>query len=202
MTALYDTPAQVSSVLPELRASSFLFVDLEGRDLGCLTGALSIISIGTDKGATMLFDAVRLDQAAIAPVLELLADEHIPKFMWDGRKDAVEIRRTFAGTELKAVIDLQLVDVLSRRVHGEGEEMRVRRLTRKGHSVNAVRQLPTKDVHGLISLKNALSEHKLRRPVLGELLRPVFAAPPMLMYFTQSGDFLLVPRTQHGWLGR
>lgn len=168
MVTLCDTPTQVSGVIPELRASAFLLVDLEGRDLGCLTGALSIISIGNDKGAAFLFDALRLDRVAIAPVLELLADGCMLKFMWDGRKDAVELCRTFPGAKLEAVIDLQLVDVLSRRVHGEGEESRVRRLTRKGHSINALRQLPTKDVHGLISLKNALSEHKLRRPVLGK----------------------------------
>ncbi|KAH7098259.1 ribonuclease H-like domain-containing protein [Auriculariales sp. MPI-PUGE-AT-0066] len=154
-----DTEAQLNDIIPQMLASAVLFVDLEGRDLGCLGGALSVVSVGTDAGEVVLFDVLRLERVTLEPLLSILADETRPKFMWDGRKDSVELKRTFYDVEFRGVVDLQLVDVLSRR----------------GHSIHALRQMPIKDVHGLVSLKNAGSEHRLQRHVL-ERRYPVCAS--------------------------
>ena len=167
--SLCDTEALVQSAITKLQGSTHLFVDLEGRDLGCIEGRLSVISVGAAESAEIfIFDVVSLDRSALVPLLAILADTTVPKFMWDGRKDSVELRRTLPGATFAGAIDLQLVDVLSRHAFGENDLARIERLQRKGHSVHALRQLPTKDVHGLVSLKNAPSEHKIRKPVLGE----------------------------------
>ncbi|KZV90789.1 hypothetical protein EXIGLDRAFT_110319 [Exidia glandulosa HHB12029] len=168
MFTLCSSTQAMQDALPLLLEAQYLLVDFEGRLLGCENGALSLISIGTRTSASdsgvqvFLFDVLSLSKEALQPLLEILTNETTTKYFWDCRKDDLELRRTF-GTSFSraATIDLQLVDILSRESSGETEIMRLQRMTRRGHAVHALRQLPTQDVHALISLKNAPSEHRI-----------------------------------------
>jgi len=158
---LCDTPQLVQFAVSRLRCSPRIIVDCEGQDLGCDTGLLSIISVGTeDGGAIFLFDVRLVSKAAIQPLVDLLADRLVPKLMWDGRRDSIEIRREF-DIEIGRPWDLQLVDITSRKLRGivGGHEFPAR----TSQPLSCMTHVDFADVHTLTSLKSVLTVHGVRQ---------------------------------------
>jgi len=94
----------------------------------------------------------------------MLAEDYPIKVMWDGIMDSSELYHRYNLT-LGRVLDLQLADVGSRQIEGEGEDEQFRRLTgpvKPGElraSANCYKQ-----VHRLNSLDKCAEEHKVELP--------------------------------------
>lgn len=119
--ARLSTANDVQRALPYLYSSAHLFVDCEGRELGCEDGELTLISVGTVVARKIfLFDVLSLTRKDIDPVLRLLANWTTLKIVWDGRMDAVELQRKY-GVHFGRVLDLQIADVVACAEHGDGD---------------------------------------------------------------------------------
>ncbi|KAI0752944.1 ribonuclease H-like domain-containing protein, partial [Daedaleopsis nitida] len=121
----YDSVAAATATLAK---ATTLILDCEARDIARTTGVLSLISIADAETLNVfLIDALALHDPthpSLRAFLELLSSEDVIKVMWDGRSDAVELRETY-GVTLRGVLDLQLVEVVSREsVRGETAEYR------------------------------------------------------------------------------
>ncbi|KZV86317.1 hypothetical protein EXIGLDRAFT_572341, partial [Exidia glandulosa HHB12029] len=153
---LCATASAAARAVRDLQSSSHLFVDLEGRDLGCEGGALSVISVGTALARKIyIFDVLSLHFSDIRPLLKIIADPYTLKIVWDGRMDSIELRRTFR-IDFGRVLDLQVADVISRPERGAEDE---ERKFRDWHPLRTVCRYDTSGVHALTGLKNALTEH-------------------------------------------
>lgn len=129
---LCSTYDSVASAVAVLSRSPVLILDCEAKEIGRTSGVLSVISISdADARNIFLVDALALPDRrhpAMRVFLELLAREDVTKVMWDGRSDAVELRETY-GVALGGVLDLQLIEVVSReQVRGETDRDRRRYL--------------------------------------------------------------------------
>ena len=126
--------------------------------------SLSIIQIGT-PGATrvFLFDMCKLVAEERYRVLSLLADPQIIKVGW-GLPVDYEILRYGYNTHLSSVLDLQIVDILSRATRGEGEKERVARLGWRNVSGELLLEkgLELDGIHALNRMDTALQEHDIR----------------------------------------
>ncbi|KZV84860.1 hypothetical protein EXIGLDRAFT_805550 [Exidia glandulosa HHB12029] len=146
--------AAAARAVRNLQSSSHIFVDLEGRKLGCEEGALSVISVGTALARKVyVFDVLSLNMADVQPLLDLIANQETLKIVWDGRKDAIELRRTFGpNATFGRVLDLQVANVVSR----PDDEIRKYRAR---HPLNLICHYDTTGVHALTALKSALGLH-------------------------------------------
>ncbi|RPD70646.1 hypothetical protein L226DRAFT_222551 [Lentinus tigrinus ALCF2SS1-7] len=132
--SLCSTYESIAVAVTALSNASILVVDCEARDIARTTGVLSIVSISdVDARSVFLIDALALQDPshpAFKPLFDLLENQAVMKLMWDGRADAIELRETY-GVELRGVLDLQLVEVVSRpSVRGETDAVRRQRLSR------------------------------------------------------------------------
>ncbi|KAI0311071.1 ribonuclease H-like domain-containing protein, partial [Amylostereum chailletii] len=125
---------QVETALSVLSQHPYVVLDCEGKTIGRVDGALSLICLGTPVPGPdqhiYLFDipTIRHSTAATQAVVSFLSRTDIIKVVWDGKMDAIEIYHTL-GMELKRVLDLQVVEVIARQtVLEEGEEERIQRL--------------------------------------------------------------------------
>ncbi|KAI0077551.1 hypothetical protein K474DRAFT_1642967 [Panus rudis PR-1116 ss-1] len=123
--------AQLPGVVQLMQQSPYLIVDCEGQSIGTVVGRLSLLAVGTAKARDVfVIDVLALndrDNPSLSAFLSLLEDEHLPKVMFDGRMDFVEIFHTY-GTQLRGVRDLQVAEILTRPSRGEGEAKRLWRL--------------------------------------------------------------------------
>jgi len=161
---LCDTDGILNEALPNLQASVTLILDCEGVNLGQQGGSLSLITLRTtypSSAQTYLIDVVRLSPSALSPVFELLRSSSVLKVVFDGRMDFSAL---YYGheVELQNVLDLQLVDVSSRR---EGQEEHLKRLGKylNRGEVNGNKRLYV-DVHKLNGLAECVQEHGLVNP--------------------------------------
>ncbi|EJD48659.1 hypothetical protein AURDEDRAFT_183239 [Auricularia subglabra TFB-10046 SS5] len=139
---LVTTTTAVDNALAALACSPFLYLDCEGHRLGCIGGALSLLSVGTTCGRIFLFDAIALRAIGqLQRVLNAVAGSERITYVWDGRKDYSELWHGH-GVRLRAgrVLDLQIADV-GRRAGAQAEQP---------------------GVHQLGSLKGVLREHGIR----------------------------------------
>lgn len=130
---LCDTQKSVDSAIPALAASKTLCVDLEGTNLGKVGGTLSVISIHSLDSSiaprrTFLFDTDRLSFPQLQPVFGLLQSTTIRKVLYDGRMDSSCLHHQY-GVDIHSVIDLQLVDIVSREDRGEDSNAQLARLS-------------------------------------------------------------------------
>ena len=157
-----------------LRSSPILILDSEGRDLGLVGGALSIITLRTTAAdpQTYLFDAQSLSTTALNDIFGLLSSPKIQKIVFDGRADFSAFYHEY-GIELYNVIDMQLVDIKSRQARGEKSDEQLKRLC----GAFAPREVwKNRDlygqVHKLSSLEKCLREHQCVGSEDGGDLRP------------------------------
>ncbi|KAF8073305.1 ribonuclease H-like domain-containing protein [Lyophyllum atratum] len=167
---LCDNEDSLQSALTTLKTASVLAFDCEGQDLGQDGGKLSLVSLRIihppSSSATFLFDAVKIARSALRPVFDLLESNEIQKVVFDGRMDYSCLFHDH-GIRLRDVVDLQLADIKSRVMRGEGEEEQIQRL-RVSKSVQrnelaANREL-YKAVHKLNGLMQCAEEHQLITP--------------------------------------
>ncbi|KAF5373972.1 hypothetical protein D9615_009915 [Tricholomella constricta] len=160
-----DTASSVQAALPVLQNSAILAFDCEGQHLGIAGGRLSLISLHTippspdDNPRTFIFDVMRLKRKALRDVYDILESNDVLKVVFDGRKDyscLFHDRRV----NFRNVVDLQLADVRSRRVRGEGDAARMKRLQdcMQQRELYRNRHLYLQ-VHKLNGLKNCAKEH-------------------------------------------
>ncbi|KAF5380146.1 hypothetical protein D9615_006308 [Tricholomella constricta] len=161
-----DTASSVQAALPVLRNSAILAFDCEGQHLGTAGGRLSLISLhaiqppSPDVGQrTFIFDVLRLKRKALRGVYDILESDDVLKVVFDGRKDyscLFHDRRVV----FRNVIDLQLADIRSRHVRGEGDAARMNRLKDCMQPSELYRNRHLyRQVHKLNGLKNCAKEH-------------------------------------------
>lgn len=166
MYSLCTTAESVSSAVTALLDAEYVFLDCEGRNLGCADGALSLISIGSPHAAEVyLFDVLSLPRDALQllfnSLLSLTSTARAKtKVVWDGRMDYAELFFSY-GCPIENVLDLQLIDILSRTYRGESERNRLCRFLRKDFPMPEVRKLQLEDVHVLNGMDGAIREHKV-----------------------------------------
>ncbi|CAL1709437.1 unnamed protein product [Somion occarium] len=118
-----------------LSQSPYLVVDCEGRDIGRSNGQLSLLAIGTARAEhVFLFDVLNIRDAtepSLSALLSLLSEASIPKIMWDGRCDYLEILLLY-GVQMKEIWDLQVAEIASQALRGEGESKRMAELAHRG----------------------------------------------------------------------
>ncbi|KAI8968699.1 ribonuclease H-like domain-containing protein [Trametes punicea] len=123
----YDDVLHAASTLSRFPV---LIVDCEGHNLGMPDGALSILTISDSLAENVfLIDVLALPTAtdpSLAALLALLSDASVTKVFWDGRGDALELAAAYRGLRIAGVLDLQLVEVASRKASGrETDAMRL-----------------------------------------------------------------------------
>jgi hypothetical protein len=171
---LCNTDSICGEALPALRSSPTLILDCEGRDLGTVGGALSIIILRTTTAdpQTYLIDVKSLSTTTLNGVFDLLSSPKIQKIVFDGRADFSAFYHEY-GIELYNVIDVQLVDIKSRRARGEKSNEHLKRLCGAfaPREVWKNRDL-YEQVHKLSSLGQCLREHQCMRSEDGSDSRP------------------------------
>ncbi|CAL1710956.1 unnamed protein product [Somion occarium] len=215
------TPESFDYAMSILSRSSFLILDCEGNNLGRAKGSISLICVGTPLAEQIfLIDTLSpsLSPGHLENLWQLFRDPRIIKVVWDGRMDFLEIWSTF-GVPLQGVLDLQVVEVVSRfTMRGEGEMERLERLTRSGFSRIAVfnYRLQYTGLNALIGLQRCCEEsgfgekfckdpevkqmHKdnksdvwMQRPLTEQLLQ--YAAKDIQLISMICTDFI-----QKGWI--
>ena len=151
---LCDTPDQATAALAKLTYCTGFAFDSEGHNLGQGGGTLSLLSFKLPDGAIFLVDAIVLTEQQLQPFLDILHDQNIRKWVWDGRMDYSELWHGH-NVELRGVLDLQLADVTSRKERGEGPVQQLNRLSRGGY----LNRGSYANVHRLNALSFAVQEH-------------------------------------------
>ncbi|KAL5514914.1 hypothetical protein ACEPAG_2230 [Sanghuangporus baumii] len=166
MFTLCTTAESVSLALEKLLDAEYVFLDCEGRDLGCAPGALSLISIGSPHAAEVyLFDVLTLPRDSLQLLFNSIfslapSARAKTKVVWDGRMDYVELFYSYS-CPIENVLDLQLVDIISRDKRGETEHKRLCRFVRKTFPMFEVRKLQLEEVCVLNGMDGAMREHKI-----------------------------------------
>jgi len=147
-----------------IKSSSELILDCEGENLGHQGSSLSLISLRTidsESSKTYLFDAISITNDTLRPLFDILQSHSVTKIVYDGRMDFSELYHG-RGVDLRNVLDLQLVDVDSRRQRGEDQDEQLGRLSPYLHRREIMGQAGSySKVHKLCGLQQCLREHKL-----------------------------------------
>lgn len=121
------TARSVKDAEAVLSVSPTIFVDCEGVNLGVHGGTLSILSLGViprdspQRLNIYLIDVSCLSRVLLSPIFDLLASPKVTKVLWDGRMDYSALYHGF-GVRMRNVIDLQVVDILSRESRDTPEQ--------------------------------------------------------------------------------
>jgi exonuclease 3'-5' domain-containing protein 1 len=169
-TVFCDTLISLNSALQVLETCRTLFIDCEGVDLGTEGGKLSILSVGavpprtrapTDTLTIYLIDATCLTLTQLGPVFDLLASQSVTKVVWDGRSDYSALYHD-CDVEMRNVVDLQIVDILSRASRDSPAEHlnRFRGYVQSCHLDRPDSQRRYMRLHRLSSLLQAVKEHR------------------------------------------
>ena len=97
-----------------------IYVDCEGKNLGCPGGKLGLVQVGVEDDIYII-DVIKYKEA-LPGLKKILEDKRLIKVMWDGRKDFSELWHGHR-IHLRNVIDLQLVriyDCQSQWIHRRG----------------------------------------------------------------------------------
>ncbi|KAH8102260.1 ribonuclease H-like domain-containing protein [Cristinia sonorae] len=159
---------QLPKVISRLSSSSHILIDCEGQNIGTPTGILSLISVGTaDSKDIFVIDVLRVRDRTHPQVqrfLRLLEDPSVLKVIWDGRMDHVEIFMTF-GVKIRGVLDLQVVEVMSREgVRGERDYQRrgrFRKMFGNGALKDSTLRPLMRDFHAVTGLQGIVNQEKI-----------------------------------------
>ena len=159
---LCNTSAILTAALPALQGCSTLILDCEGLRLGERGGSLSLVTLRTTSPSpirTYIIDVVSLPRTALEPIFDILRSSNVCKVLFDGRMDYSAIYHSY-GVELKNLLDVQLVDVVSRQTKGEGQAGQFRRLQRYLPHINFHSNVEAyQNVHKLSGLNQCVEEH-------------------------------------------
>jgi hypothetical protein len=87
---------------------TYIYVDCEGKNLGCPGGKLGLVQVGVEDDIYII-DVIKYKEALLG-LKKILEDNRLIKVMWDGRKDFSELWHGHR-IHLRNVIDLQLVRI-------------------------------------------------------------------------------------------
>ncbi|KAI0092673.1 hypothetical protein BDY19DRAFT_990374 [Irpex rosettiformis] len=161
------TSRSVENARVALSTAKTIFMDCGGFNLGVRGGTLSILSLGVIPLNTIqylhiyLIDVAHLSLVDLQPIYDLLASSYATKVVWDGRMDYSALYHEY-GVRMQNVVDLQLVDILSR----ESRDTPAEHLKRFNNYVHPelLRSTDGKKryakLHRLNSLVSAVREHK------------------------------------------
>lgn len=163
--AFCDTTSSLLEAIEVIKGSPYVVLDCEGQNLEDPNGPLSLISCRA-SGQSFLIDVKELlrkdGQTHLRQLFDVLESPDIPKLMFDGRQDFCNFVHGY-NVHLNGVLDLQVADLKSRTLRGEGEAGQLKRLKRGGYiharelSKNRILYLP---VHRLNGLFDANDEHR------------------------------------------
>lgn len=137
--AICDDTLSLAKAITALSSCRTIFLLCAGTHLGAVGGELNVIAlqaaswtVGTQSLAppqTFIFDILSLlqQQISLHPLFTILVSPSVLKVMWDGRRDYSGLHHNY-NIDLRNVLDLQLVDLRSRSVRGEGKEEHLARL--------------------------------------------------------------------------
>lgn len=166
---LCDTWTSVEVASRALSKVDTIFLDCEGGNLGAEHGSLCILSLGAivpnisgqEEFSIFLIDAFSFGvhvSEALEPIFSLLSRQS-SVVVFDGRMDASELYHGH-GVRLTDVVDLQVVDIMSREKRQETLDQQLERLLpvlpRWELTQNREQYLT---VHKLNGLDGALREH-------------------------------------------
>ena len=162
---LVNTPAGAQRAFNVLRMCQYIFLDCEGRDLGTKNGELGLLQLGSPNATyVFLIDVLALEEAELSDIFSLLTNNSIMKVVWDGRMDDTELLFGH-GVKMAGALDLQLVDIVSRKARagreGVYEYERLRRMIRNEMPLATIRKMQTEGMHVLCSMDRAIQEHRL-----------------------------------------
>lgn len=162
-----ETYDQLAEAVLVLSRSPYLVVDCEGYDVGQPGGKLSLLAIGTAQSRDLfVIDVLNIkdkEEISVVALLALLTDETIPKVMWDGRGDYVEIIDWY-GIQMRGIWDLQVAEVASRALRHETESRRLGRIVyRTGCGWKVLRKNPGlfDDIHLIDGLGGVVAFHHI-----------------------------------------
>lgn len=192
-----NTVDGVDRVAHAIKGASQLVLDCEGDSLGTQRGSLSILGIRANNH-NYLVDALQLSKTELSPIFDVLQSSSCRKIMFDGRMDFSELYHGW-GIRLSEVVDLQIADILSRTMRGEGLEMQLVRLQSflSYGEVQTNRSLYTK-VHMLKGLVPCLKEHGLS----GEKGNSCTSHPADLMLLRHLTALFPTFQVHDAWLRR
>ncbi|KAJ6493731.1 ribonuclease H-like domain-containing protein [Mycena vitilis] len=157
-----DKANELPGIIDDLQGSSTLFVDCEGTNLGTKSGHLSLIAVGApSKGRPYIIDVQVIGKEASRPIFVLLESTQVRKAMFDWRMDQSALFHEY-GVILQNVVDLQLADIKSRRLRGEGMKEEMSRLCPylPRNAVKATSNVTLyRDLRMLAGLGKAVKEH-------------------------------------------
>lgn len=130
---LCDNEAAAQSALATLATCQTLAIDCEGKELGTKGGQLSLINVrpissSESSQSTFIFDVLGVSKSALRPLFDLLESQSVKKVMFDGRMDFSALYHE-QNVSLRNVLDIQITDVMSRKVKGEGVDKQLSRLS-------------------------------------------------------------------------
>ncbi|KAK7678045.1 hypothetical protein QCA50_018986 [Cerrena zonata] len=162
-----ETYNQLADAVLILSRSPYLAVDCEGYDIAQPDGKLSLLTIGTAEARDLfVIDVLNIkdkEEASVVDFVALLTNEAIPKIMWDGRGDFVEISDWY-GIEMQGILDLQIAEITARTLRHETESIRFKRFVHSLHyDWDTVHNNPNlfSDIHILRGLDGVVRYHKL-----------------------------------------
>ncbi|KAI0092671.1 ribonuclease H-like domain-containing protein [Irpex rosettiformis] len=166
-TVFCGTVKSVKDAQKVLSTSQTIFMDCEGVELGVDGGSLSILSLGVippNSPQTLniyLIDVAHLSLGHMRPVYDLLASRNVTKVVWDGRMDYSALCHNF-GVRMQNVIDLQIVDILSRAERDTPEQHleRFKGYIQKSILEKAEAKSRYAKLHRLSGLFQSVKEHK------------------------------------------
>ncbi|KAJ8462612.1 hypothetical protein ONZ45_g17874 [Pleurotus djamor] len=134
-----------------------------GLDLGHIGGQLSIIILRpvTEGATTHIIDVMALDSQALQPIFNLIQADSPIKVVYDGRMDYTELNATF-NVKMGKTLDMQIVDVLSRRTRGQPLRKQIRRFPQWLRKYAFQSPSFYTDIHNLSSLGYAMREHEIQ----------------------------------------
>lgn len=182
---LCDDAASCTNALNSFSSCTTLILDCEGVDLGTAGGELCLLTLQavapqinpspaittdpppSESPPVYIFDITTLksNNHDLQPVFHLLTSPSILKIVWDGRMDYSALHHDPSlRVDLKNVLDLQVVDLHSRTVRGEGKADHLKRL-RDGCVLARLLQRDDawwryRNVRRVSSLLQAVKEHR------------------------------------------
>ncbi|EIM90484.1 uncharacterized protein STEHIDRAFT_154302 [Stereum hirsutum FP-91666 SS1] len=182
---LCDDAASCTNALSSLSSCTTLILDCEGVDLGTADGELCLLTLQavapqinpspaittdpppSESPPVYIFDITTLKRINhdLQPVFRLLTSPSILKIVWDGRMDYSALHHSSdLHVDLNHVLDLQVVDLHSRTVRGEGKADHLKRL-RDGCVLARLLQRDDawwryRNVRRVSSLLQAVKEHR------------------------------------------
>jgi exonuclease 3'-5' domain-containing protein 1 len=162
---LCATADEVASALDDTGSHAHVLLDCEGKSLGEVGGAISLLSLGTlepgPRQRIYVLDVIKIRSIPEArdAVAAFLARADIVKVVWDGRMDWIELREAF-GVEPVGVVDLQIAEVLARpRVMQESEQEQRQRVYSLFQDSIKLQLALIYDCHVILGMQAAMNKY-------------------------------------------